>query len=134
MLYNRVVSYNFILNTLFKGEWSMTREEYLKAVGGTVTFIIAEAVKESHSPFWSFQYRPTPVMHVDEWLSQSNNDKYIVINADHPPIDITGHHLNRYNQKYLNCAIITTEEDLKQMYSEKQAQEMIEYYKRTVTV
>lgn len=112
----------------------MTREEYLKIVKGTVTFVIAEAVKDTNSPMWSYQYRPTPVMYVDEWLSQSNNDKYIVINADHPPIDITGHHLNRYNQKHLNCAIITTEEDLKKMYSEKQAQDMIEYYKRTITL
>lgn len=59
-------------------------------------------------------------------------EKYIVIRADHAPIDISGGWTNWYKGGHLHCAIITTEEDLYTHYSETQAKEMIEWYDEQV--
>lgn len=110
----------------------MTRKEWLETQNKNdeVTFIIAKAVKDENSPMYHYEYRTTPIRAVWDWLNGSNNDKYIVINTDHPPIDITNGWGNWYKRGSLKCAIITTNEDLFKMYSGEQAERMIEYYDR----
>lgn len=119
----------------------MTAREYLQKIQekhGTpeVTFIIAHSVKDSHSPFYHYEYDTTPVYSINELLrypSGSFIDTHLVVNADHPPIDITGIWVRHYNRGYLRCAVLETEDDLRIKYSGKQAEDMIAYYKREVT-
>ena len=106
--------------------------EAQKSENTTATFVIAKAVKDEASPLYHFEYRGTPIRAIWEWLQGETADKYIVINKNHPPIDITGNWVRAYNRGDLNCCVITTEQDLFTMYSEKQAKEMIEYYDREV--
>lgn len=109
----------------------MTRKEWLERLrmNDEVTFIIAKAVKDDYSPMYHNEYRTTPIRTVSDWLS-SENDKYIVINADHSPIDITNGWVNWYKTGDLKCAIITTTDDIYTLYGEKQGSKMIEYYDR----
>ena len=106
----------------------MTRKEWLKTLSKNeeVTFIIARAIKDDYSPMYHKEYRTTPIRPVYEWLQ--SEDGYVVINADHPPIDVTGNWGKRYNSGRLKCAIITTEDDLCKMYGDKQGLEMLKHY------
>ena len=80
------------------------------------------------------EYKTTPIKAAWEWLRHEQLcDSYLVMNAEHPPIDVTGGGwLNKYSQGSLKCALITAEGDILKLYGEKQGREMIEYYKRTV--
>ena len=112
----------------------MKVKEWLQSKGkfDSTTFIIARAEKYENSRMYDFKYRTTPIRTVEEWLKGETAEKYIVINADHAPIDISSGWTNWYKGGHLHCAIITTEEELYTMYSETQAKEMIEWYDKKV--
>lgn len=120
----------------------MTLREYLQKVeakrgpGRDVTFIIAHAVKDARTPFFHSEYRATPIRSASEWLRSGEDflDESLVINADHPPIDIPGHWGAKYRKGWLDCAVLTTQADLELLYSTQQARDMAAYYKRTVTI
>lgn len=120
----------------------MTTREYLQKIqekNGTcrdVTFIIARAVKDTHSPFYHHEFYGTPIRSVSEWLRWGDEflDEHLVINADHPPIDVTGHWINKYKRGWVSCAMLTTEADLQLLYPGQQAVDMANYYRRTVTI
>ena len=112
----------------------MKVKEWLESKGKNeqATFIIAKAVKDDNSPFYHKEYRTTPIFCVREWLQTNTTEKYIVINADHSPIDITNGWVNWYKGGHLHCAILTTEEDLYTEMSKEQAERMIAYYDKEV--
>ena len=111
----------------------MKLREWLDRQGTTdVTFIIAKAVKDERSPMYHNEYRETSISQVWELKRSPWVDKYIVINANHPPIDITGSWVSKFNKGHLKCAIITTEQDLHTLYCGEQAESMISYYDKTV--
>lgn len=93
-----------------------------------LTFIIAKAIKDEASPLYHFEYKTTPIRSIWEWKRGESADKYIVIKREHPPIDITGSWHNFYSRGDLLCCMVTTEEDMKLKYSEKQAMEMIRWF------
>lgn len=99
-----------------------------KGQNENATFIIAKAVKDESSPMYNYEYRTTPIRSVWEWLEGSTGEKYIIMKADHAPIDITGVWQNWYSMNNLSCAVITTEQDMYTMYNEKQAKDMLDYY------
>lgn len=104
----------------------MIVREYLDRLPSAtpVTFIKKEA---------GGTFRTTPIWSAWEWLNNEDvcND-YLVINADHPPINEAGGWHNRYRSGHLKCAMITTEAELLAQYGEKQGRDMIAYYERTV--
>ena len=108
----------------------MKLKEWLQSKGKNeqATFVIAKAVKDENSAFYHNEFKTTPIYCVWEWLEGKMGEKYIVINADYPPIDIAGHWLRSYNAGHLLCAIITTEKDLYNELSEEQAKRMLAYY------
>lgn len=113
----------------------MNAREYLDKLnsGREVTFVIARAVKDEASPYYHTEYRTTPIHSAWEWLDGEALDDHIVINADHPPMDITGNWVRAYNAGRLSCAVLTTVDDLRKMYpNEAQLQRMIAYYEKTV--
>ncbi len=111
----------------------MTLKEFLQKVKkGEYTFTIAKAVKDEHTPFHHSEYYQTPIRYIDEWNDWAKAKDYIVINPDSCPIDVTGVWQNHYKRGFLYCAIITTEEDLRTKYGEKQGNDMIEYYDKLV--
>ena len=97
-----------------------------------VTFIRQVAVKSEGAPGFHYEYRTTAIRCVWEWLRNDSVCDSLVINADHPPIDVTGVWQNRYKKGHLKCAMVTTEAELRKMYIPEQADSMIAYYKRTV--
>lgn len=109
----------------------MTRQEWLKnqSKNEEVTFIIAKAVKDEGSTMYHHEYRTTPIRTVSEWLK--GDDGYVVINTDHPPIDITGSWEKFYRSGRLKCVVITTKEDLYKLYGREQGETMLKYYEET---
>ena len=104
----------------------MRVREYLDRLpsAAPVTFIKQEA---------GGAYRTTPIHSAWEWLNNEYLcDDYLVINDDHPPIDVNGGWILRYRQGRLHCAMITTDAELLKQYGEKQGRDMIAYYERTV--
>lgn len=114
----------------------MTVREYLQKQGrdDQITFVIAHAVKDENTPFNHYEYRTTAICCAWEWLEKSTwYDRYLVVNDDHPPVDITGNWVRWYKNGHLKCAVITTEEDIRATCGgEEQTQRMIAFYKRTV--
>ena len=112
----------------------MKVKEWLESKGKNeqATFIIAKAVKNDGSSFYHYEYHTTPIYAVWEWLKGDIGEKYIVINADHSPIDIVGGWTNWYKGGHLHCAVITTEEDLYTGKSKEQAERMVAYYDKEV--
>lgn len=114
----------------------MTAREYLEKLPNNtlVTFVIAEAHKDKYTPFYHYEYRNTPYCMKHEWLrSPEGLEGYLVVNADHPPIDITGTCVRAYNRGECRCAVIVQLDEMRKMYrSDKQYAEMVEYYQRTV--
>ena len=78
------------------------------------------------------KYSTTPVLAGWEWMANDAICDYLVINADHPPIDISGTRGKQYKDGGLKCAVITTEALLLNQYGEKQGCEMVKHYERTV--
>ena len=120
----------------------MTAREYLQKIvekhgPQQVTFVIAHSVRNAAAPGHHYEYQTTPVYYTDELLRYPADtwvDKHLVINADHPPIDITGIWVRNYQKGWLYCAMLTTETDLRTLYCETQATSMIAYYEREVTL
>ena len=114
----------------------MTAREWLKKQENNinVTFIIAEAHKDKNSPFYDYLYRNTPIRAAWEWLQWPDfGKKDLVINADHPPIDIAGHWGRDYKAGRLKCAMIVDLDEMHKTYpSEEQYKSMISYYNRNV--
>lgn len=116
----------------------MNAREYLQKMDPNrqVTFVIARAVKDDASPYYHYEFRTTPIRAAWEWLEENASgrfgDDYLVINADHPPVDITGLWVRDYKAGRLSCAMLTTEAELHRMYSKEQAERMIRYYEQTV--
>jgi hypothetical protein len=104
----------------------MKVKEYLKKynVTGDVTFIIAKAEKDENTPFYHSAYVTTPITHAT-WLEDKcpRMLDYVVLNDHQPPIDwLSGSNWNMpYSKGWLRCMLVTTEEELKKMYSEEQA-------------
>jgi len=100
----------------------------------SVTFIIARAVKDEHSPSYSYQYQTTSIRAAWEWLESPGwLEDYIVLNADHPPICIPGFWQYDYKAGRLKCCIIVKPEDLRKTCGgEKQFRDMLDWYERTV--
>ena len=100
-----------------------------------VTFVVQKAVYDESIKGYTDEYRTTPIRTAGEWLDSTVADKYIVINADHPPIDVTGTWTARYKRGELACCVVTTEDELRKRYpNAEQAQQMIEWYEKTVTI
>lgn len=95
------------------------------------TFTIAKSVKDSNTPFYHNEFRQTPIRDIKEWLDGTSIDKYIVINPDSMPIDITGNWCNWYKSGRLICCIVTTIEDLElQLKDKDQLARMIKHYNK----
>lgn len=113
----------------------MTVKEYLEKMQGDpmVTFIIAEAHHEVAS-FWGYRYRTTPLQMKRDWLESTEwCESFLVINADHPPIDVTGSWINGYKRGFYKCAMIVKPEEMRKTYrSEQQYNEMVDFYNRNV--
>lgn len=92
------------------------------------TFVIAKTVKDEHTPFYHHEFYQTPINTVHEWLKGETPDKYIVVKKDQAPVGVHDLWDNNYKKGWLKCCIITTETDLRTMYSEKQANDMLKYY------
>lgn len=111
----------------------MRVRDYLKEVEGDVTFIEVIPLKLKGSPFYNNVYSTTPIRQKWEWEKMTDDflDR-IVVRKNCEPIDVTGVWSLKYKQGLLNCCIVESEETFNIIYSEKQANEMIEYYERTV--
>ena len=112
----------------------MKLTEWLQSKGqnDSATFVIAKAARWEGAPGHTFEYKTTPIRTVWEWLEGNTGEKYIVINANHPPIDVTGNWVRWYEKGRVLCAMITTEEDVRTIYSEKQAEDMLDMWDREV--
>ena len=108
----------------------MRLKEYLNGLNESdqVTFIIAKAVKDERSPFYHTEYKTTPMKCVWEWSAWEDGHDYIIANENHPPIDITGTWVNWYNRGDLKCSVIISEETLRTLYKDEQAERMIKFY------
>ena len=108
----------------------MKAKEYLSRIGNNtkVTFVIAKAVKDENTPYYHTEYKTTPIFGVWEVEKHEWIEKYIVINAIHPPIDITGHWVREFNNGWLKCAIITTEQDLYSFHCLSNTYQVFFYY------
>ena len=112
----------------------MLLKEWLQTKGKNenATFIVEKAVKDEHTPFYHSEYRTTPIHSVWEWLEGETSGKFIVVKADHPPIDTTGNWLQWYKAGELHCAMVTSEENLFARYGKEQAKQMIKWYDEKV--
>ena len=93
-----------------------------------VTFVIAKAEKRDWGPGHDTVYHTTPVRVAREWKEWEAGQNYIVANEDHPPVDISGTFVNWYNRGDLKCCVLISEDTLRVMYGEKQAEDMIKFY------
>lgn len=97
-----------------------------------VTFVVQRSVK-AEGPFWDYLYRTTPIKPVWDWrLSGEAFLGQLVVNADHPPIDVTGLWGREYRDGRLRCAMIAQEAGLLNHYGPEQGRRLIEYYHREV--
>lgn len=96
------------------------------------TFIIQENEKSGVSSMLRDVYKTTPIRPVWEWLSGTLPDEYIVLKKEQAPLDVTGTWSNWYENGELKCCIITKPETLIERYGEKQGNDMISFYERTV--
>lgn len=110
----------------------MLVKDYLEGMKNeNVTFTIMKTMKDEDTHLHSEMYYQTPIRTAYEWM-EGNILDYIVIKKDSCPIDVSGIWDSWYKRGQLKCCIITKEETLRSMYSEKQANNMIEYYRNTV--
>lgn len=93
-----------------------------------ITFIKARARKDANTPFYHAEYQTTPICTVNEW-NDSKLMNYIVLNNKQAPIDwLSGAPwLHRFNAGHLQSLLIISEEDIKLLYSETQAQSIEQY-------
>lgn len=115
----------------------MTVREYLEMVGLTnkrntqLTFVKGFAKKWDNAPGYDMAYQTTSVRCIWEWL---NNDSpildYIMINEEQPPLSRVWN--NWYNKCGLKCFMVIPMDELKMIYSEKQALEMVEFWGKEI--
>ena len=111
----------------------MRVRDYLKEVNGDVTFIEVIAIRLDNSPFYNYVYRTTPIHQKYDWEeSTSGILDALIVRKDCVPIDTTGTWELWHKQGRLKCCMIQREETLRKMYSEKQANDMIDYYERLI--
>lgn len=111
----------------------MTVREYFKRYGNgenvhgirEVTFIIAKAEKDEHSPYNHPVYTTTPIRVVGEWMESKIMD-YIVLNDCQPPIDWMSGAMwkHQFKRGWLTSMLIISREELCKLYSEEQAASM----------
>lgn len=109
----------------------MKAKEFIQQLPiGDVTFVIKKAVKDANSPFYHDEYETTSMCKTWEFTRETWLDRYIVVNPDHPPVDVTGHWVNAWKRGFLRCMMITTEEDLARHYKKPgdQYERMLEWY------
>lgn len=106
----------------------MTVREYIKAVGGNITFTICRPEKDEHSPFYHEVYTQTPARIADEWLKWTAIDDYLVLNPHHAPLDFSGSWDNWYRSGDLNNAVIVTRDDWKTLYKGEQGDDLMVWY------
>lgn len=93
-----------------------------------VTFIKARARKDAHTPSFHAEYQTTPVYTLNE-LKDNKIMDYIILNDKQSPIDwLSGAPWNtKFKQGNLLSMLVISNEDLKVLYSENQAQSMERY-------
>lgn len=99
-----------------------------KSKGQNVTFIISKVVEDKNTHGYHEEYLTTSIRSAWEWLEGEIPDKYVVLCKDHTPIDITGVWNNWYKSGRLDCAVVTTEEDVLKKYGENQGRERLRIY------
>ena len=108
----------------------MRVKEYLSQfdVYTKVTLIVAKAVKDEHTPGYHPEYRTTPINMICEWRPSDLMD-YHILNTKQCPIDwMSGAPwANDFKAGRLLSLLIISDEDMKTLYSEQQANELIEY-------
>ena len=94
----------------------------------SVTFIKARARKDANTPFYHAEYQTTPIYNLSE-LNDSKLMDYIVLNDKQNPIDWLSGAIwnNQFKRGNLVSMLVISEEDLKTLYSENQAQSMERY-------
>lgn len=93
-----------------------------------VTFIKARARKDANTPFYHQEYQTTPIRRASEWRESKLMD-YIVLNDKQPPIEWASgaHWIPKFNRGDLLSILVISEDDLRLLYSESQAQSTEQY-------
>lgn len=97
-----------------------------------VTFIVAKAVKDEHTPFYHSEYVTTPICLAYEWVDDTKFAEMNILNDNQCPIDwLSGASWrNSFKSGRLKSLLVISDEDIKKMYSEKQAQSIIDFCER----
>lgn len=80
-----------------------------------VTFIIAEAVQAAEGYVY-FSYKTAPIWQASEFIGGDFASRYVVIDASHPPLDVSGIWHKWFRSGRLKCAVVATPEDLAVRY------------------
>lgn len=109
----------------------MKVREYLSKLGKNddVTFIVARAVKDEHTPYYHEEYRTTPINPAWQWKDSSLNECFI-LNDEQPPIDwLSGAKwIVPFKQGRLKSILVISEEDFALLYkSKEQRKRLIEF-------
>lgn len=93
-----------------------------------VTFIKARARKDAHTPGYHPEYQTTPIRTIQEYRDSKVMDCYL-LNTKQCPIDwMSGAPwANDFNAGRLISLLVISDEDIKLLYSEKQAMDTIAY-------
>lgn len=94
-----------------------------------VTFLVVRAVKDDHTPFYHAEYWTTPIYSVREWLDNEAASNRHILNDHQAPIDwLSGSNWNSaFKTGRLHSLLVTSDEDITKLYSEKQAGSLIEF-------
>lgn len=107
----------------------MLVKEYLQNFNphDDVTFIIVKAVKDEGTPFHHPEYKTTPICTISEWEG-SEIMNYYILNHKQAPIDwLSGVRWGlQFNRGKLISMLVTSEENIKSLYHERQLKDMIE--------
>ena len=115
----------------------MKVREYLDKklnIANDVTFIVAKAEKDEHTPFYHSVYATTPIHTVSEWKDSKMMD-YIILNDKQNPIDwLSGATWNnRFKSGDLTCMLVISQEDMYTLYSKEQADRMEKFIENKIT-
>ena len=115
----------------------MKVRDYLQRLGQyqNVTFLIARAVKDDHSPFFHAEYRTTPMRMAKEWLSYNNEPilDSIVLNDKQQPITwLSGADWSGMIRSGLAvCLLVIHQTDFSLMYvSSEQRKHIVSYIEK----
>ena len=103
-------------------------DKYLESMDN-VTFLIAKAVKDESTPFYHPEYETTPIFKVIECKSMNYLLNMNILNDRQPPIDwLSGASWkNWFDEGFLKSFIVISDANLFELYSKKQADEMLKY-------